>query len=169
MASSEGTIAKSVAAGAVAGIAGAWAMNQFQALLSSLSQTDQQTAPQPSEESEDATVKTAEAISQTVFDHKLDHEEKQWAGPAVHYGFGASVGAVYGALAETAPVASAGFGTVYGTAVWAIADEMAIPAFGLSKPIPQTKASSHANAFASHLIYGIVTDLVRRGLLRLSS
>ena len=53
--------------------------------------------------------------------------------------------------------------------MWAIADEMVVPALGLSKPISETEASSHASALASHLVYGVVTDLARRGLLALSS
>ncbi len=169
MGKSARTIIKSIAVTSVCGLAGAWAMNQFQALLSGLSKSKRKPEDQESQEaSDDATVKTANAISQGLFQHTLTADEKRWAGPAVHYGFGASVGAVYGALAETCPVAKAGFGATYGTAVWVIADEMAVPAFGLSKPIPETDVTSHARAFASHLVYGIVTDLARRGLLRLS-
>lgn len=145
-------------------------MNQFQALLSSLTKPAQPSQEQQSTaESEDATVKTAQAISRHVFQHELTKEEKKWAGPAVHYSFGASMGAVYGALAETCPVTATGFGTTYGIAIWAVADEMAVPAFGLSKPIPETEASSHARALAAHLVYGMATDLAHRGLLKLSS
>lgn len=170
MANNATSIIKSIAIGAVAGLAGAWAMNGFQALLSSLSKSDEQSEQKPSEEqSDDATVKTAKAISRTIFQHELSDDEKQWAGPAVHYGFGASVGALYGALAETCPIVQSGFGLTYGTAVWATADEMAVPAFGLSKPIPETEARSHASALASHLVYGVVTNAAWRGLLRLSS
>ncbi len=170
MTTSAGTILKNVAVGAVAGLAGAWAMNQFQVLLSSVSKSDQQPEQQqPDEESDDATVQTAKAISQHLFMHQLTSDEKKWAGPAVHYGMGASTGAVYGALTETFPIAGAGFGTAYGTAVWAAADEIAVPALGLSKPIGETAVSSHVSALASHLVYGVVTDLARRGLLALSS
>jgi putative membrane protein len=170
MTNSTAKIFKSVAAGALAGLVGAWTMNQFQALLSRLSESNRQPEQPPSEEeSDDATMKTAQAISQNVFHHALTREEKKWAGPVVHYGFGASLGAIYGALAETCPITTTGFGTTYGTAVWAVADELAVPAFGLSKPIPETEASSHVSALASHLVYGIATHFARRGLLKLAS
>lgn len=170
MKTSSETIWKSVAVGAVAGLAGAFAMNQFQSLLSSLSESGRQPPKEESEEaSEDATVKTAKAISENVFQHQLTGEEKKWAGPVVHYGFGATVGAAYGALAETSCVATAGLGTGYGTAVWAVADELAVPAFGLSQPIPETETTSHLKALASHLVYGLTLDLTRRLLLKLGS
>ncbi len=160
------TIWKSVAVGAVGGLAGAFAMNQFQSMLSSLSESGQQP---PEDESEDATVKTAEAISGTVFQHELTDEQKKWAGPAVHYAFGATIGAAYGALTEVSPIANAGLGTGYGTAVWLVADELGVSALGLAPPIPQTKMSSHLTALASHLVYGFTLDLTRRGLLKLTS
>ena len=168
----ETNIWQGLAVGAVAGLVGALAMDQFQWLLSSLSESDQQPSEaqseQQKEENEDATVKMAQAISRNVFEHDLTDEEKKWAGPAVHYSFGASMGALYGALTESSPGASAGLGTAYGTALWAVADELAVPAFGLSKPIPETELSSHARALASHWVYGLATDLTRRGILKLT-
>ncbi|MDQ2944640.1 MAG: DUF1440 domain-containing protein [Acidobacteriota bacterium] len=136
-------------------------MNQFQSLLSAAS--GQQKS---SSQDEDATVKTAKAISTTCCDHELTEDEKKWAGPAVHYSLGTSLGAVYGALAETVPVATAGAGTLYGTAVWFGADEIAVPAFGLSKSPSETPLSSHVSALASHLVFGLVTALTRKLILR---
>jgi putative membrane protein len=152
---------KSVAAGAVGGLVAAFAMNQFQSLLKAAS--GQQKS---SSQDEDATVKTAKAISQTFFAHELTDDQKKWAGPAVHYSLGASLGAVYGALAETAPLATAGAGTAYGTAVWFGADEIAVPAFGLSKGPAEFPLSTHLSALASHLVFGVVTGLTRRLILR---
>jgi putative membrane protein len=114
---------------------------------------------------EDATVRTARAISQQIFDHKLTEAQTKWAGPAVHYGFGALVGAAYGILAETVPTLTAGYGTAYGSAVWLAADEIGVPAFGLSQPPSETPVTSHLQALASHLVYGVTTDLTRRALL----
>jgi uncharacterized membrane protein YagU involved in acid resistance len=79
------------------------------------------------------------------------------------------VGALYGALAENHPGVASGLGTTYATAVWVGGDELAVPALGLSQPIPQTPVSSHVSAWASHWVYGIVTDLVWRGLLKVAS
>src|SRR5258708_7775926 len=57
---------------------------------------------------EDATVKTAAAVSRKLFEHELTVEEKKIAGPAVHYAYGAMAGAVYGGMAELLPVTAAG-------------------------------------------------------------
>jgi putative membrane protein len=157
---------KSMAAGALGGLAGSWIMNQFQSLWAS---TAKELANGQVEEDqgqdENATVKTARAISERVLHHNLTSEEVKWAGPVVHYALGTLLGTAYGAFAERAPVACAGYGAVYGSAVWLAADEFAVPAFGLSKPPQETPASSHVQALASHLVYGITTDLIRRALV----
>ncbi len=155
------SIWKSVAAGTVGGLVAAFAMNQFQSLLTAASGQ-----PKSSSQDEDATIKTAKAISQTLFAHELTDDEKKWAGPAVHYSLGASLGAVYGGLAETAPISTAGAGTAYGTAVWFFADEIAVPAFGLSKGPAEFPLSTHLSALASHLVFGVVTGLTRRLIVR---
>ncbi len=145
-------------------------MNQFQSLWSSASRALSSNGNQKQEssaESEDATVKTAKAISCAVFQHELTDSEKKWAGPLVHYGFGTALGALYGVLAETVPGSRAAYGTVYGSAVWLGADEIGVPAFGLSAPPKETPASSHVRALASHVVYGFVTDVVRRVTLPL--
>lgn len=143
-------------------------MNQFQSLWTTVAkdlskqQGDQQ---QPGGGGEDATVRMARSISQHVFGQELTEARKKWAGPAVHYAFGALVGAVYGVLAETVPTSSAGYGTAYGSALWLTADEIGVPAFGLSQPPSEIPVTSHFKAFASHLVYGFATDLTRRALL----
>jgi putative membrane protein len=163
----------STAAGAAGGIAGALAMNGFQALWSAASASlaeQQGHKPQQSEsQDDDATKKTADVISQAVSGHKLTKPEKEKAGPAVHFGIGTLMGAVYGVAAETLPISRVGRGTIYGGAVWLFADEIAVPAFGLSGSPAETPLSTHLNALASHLVYGFVTDLVRRTLLRVAA
>lgn len=159
----------SVATGAIGGLAGAFAMNQFQTLWSAASKklAEEQGVQQQqaSSQDEDATQETARIISEHVFDHELTKSEKQKAGPAVHYGIGTMMGAVYGVAAEMLPISRAGRGTVYGGTVWLFADEIAVPAFGLSGSPTKTPLSTHAQALASHLVYGFVTDLVRRTFL----
>ena len=167
------SIWKGALAGACGGLVASFAMNQFQALSSvaakELSNSDdkQEQKKSSSEDAsadDDATVKTAQAIAKTFTGEELSQSEKKAAGSAVHFTFGTALGAVYGALAETVPAFTTGYGTVYGSAVWLAADEIGVPAARLGPPPTETPASSHANALASHLVYGIVTDLVRRGI-----
>jgi len=152
-------------------------MNQFQSVLSNLSEngsqngqskqnesakSGQQESSAEGEEQEPATVKAAEGISETLLDRPLSQSEKETAGPAVHYTFGTSVGGAYGLLAELAPMVTMGAGLPFGTILWLMADEVAVPAFGLSEPPTEHPLSTHAYALASHLVYGLTTEGVRR-------
>ncbi len=168
--SDQNSIWRSAAAGALGGLVGSFAMNQFQALLSAASNagSDQQQEKQPSSQADDATVKTARAISRKLLHHELTQEEKKWAGPVAHYTFGTLLGAFYGLLAETVPLARAGAGTAYGAAVWLTADEISVPAFGLSQSAGNAPLSSHAGALAAHLVFGVATAATRELILGIS-
>jgi hypothetical protein len=165
---------ESIAAGAIGGLIAALAMNKFQGAvtaigesMSSIEHAREQTheLKQKQESSgDDATVKTANAIATAVFHHKLTTAEKKWAGPVVHYGMGAKLGALYGALAPSIPI-EAGAGMGYGAAVWLGADEIAVSLFGLSKLPVDTPLSSHVNALASHLVFGLVLHFTRKIVL----
>jgi putative membrane protein len=167
----DGEVLKGLAVGLFAGLVASWMMNQFQTLWSKLAEQQEgggngsgqkKKESQESDEGEDATVKAAEAISEGVFDHRLTKSEKKVAGPAVHYAMGATSGAVYGALAELTPLVTIGAGLPFGTAVWLIADETTVPALGLSESPTEVPLSKHAYALASHFVYGLTTEIVRR-------
>jgi len=165
-------LVKGLAAGLIGGLVASWTMNQFQALTTKLaeemekSQGGKKDQPGKQEEGDDATVKAASEISEGVFDHKLTKSEKKVAGPAVHYAMGATSGAIYGAMAELLPSVTLGAGLPFGTAVWLIADEAALPALGLAKSPTEVPVSKHAFALASHFVYGLTTDIVRRVVRR---
>ena len=113
---------------------------------------------------DDATVKAAEAISEHVFGHELQENEKRPAGAAVHYFFGIAMGGLYGALAEISPQVTTGAGLPFGAVFWLAADEVTVPLLGLSKGPTEYPLSTHAYAFASHLLYGVTTEFSRRAL-----
>jgi uncharacterized membrane protein YagU involved in acid resistance len=100
-----------------------------------------------------------------VFRHALAEEEKKAAGTAVHYGFGASVGGVYGVVAEMTPLVTRGGGVPFGTAVWLGAHVIVVPALGLSSPVTRSPLPKEVVELAAHFVYGAVTELIRR-LLR---
>src|ERR1051326_9055029 len=131
---------KGLIAGAVGGLAGSWLMTQFQSLLSCA--LEGKANPREGQ-GEDATVKTAKKISRATLDHELSPEEKKVAGPLVHYAYGTGIGALYGGLAQKVEATTSGFGTAYGTAAWALGDEIAVPALGLAKKPTETPASQH--------------------------
>jgi uncharacterized membrane protein YagU involved in acid resistance len=164
--------------GAAAGLAAGFVMMQFQKLWAVVQEevSPRQTSDEEpkhrragqqersGQETDDATVKLANRISESVFDHKLTHREKKIVGPAMHYGFAVAMGAAYGALAEVSELITAGFGTFYGTLVFIGADEVAVPALDLS-PFPQNVSlDKHAYGWASHVVYGAALEGSRRVL-----
>jgi uncharacterized membrane protein YagU involved in acid resistance len=178
----EGEVLKGLVAGIVGGLVASVVMNQFQALLGKMiagvekshgAQSLQQGTPShgigrelqergKDEPRDDAADRLANAIAVGIFDHELTRSEKRTAGTALHYAYGISMGAVYGAAAEFAPVVTAGAGLPYGASIWVGADEGVVPALGLSKKPTEYPLSIHAYALASHLVYGLTTEAVRR-------
>lgn len=164
-------LARGVLAGVAGGLAASWVMNQFLAGVSNASEVikerqDQQ-PQQEQDQGEDSTMKVADAVAKTFTGHHLTKEEKQTGGPIVHYAFGGLMGGVYGGMAEYSAASRIGFGTLFGTALFAGADGVAVPALGLSKPVTQQPVSDHATHWAAHIVYGATVELVRRGIRRL--
>jgi putative membrane protein len=160
---------KGAVAGLAGGLAASFAMNQFQAALRVAQRAVGDGGPRSdsASSSEPATVQAASAISDGVFDHELTDAQKERAGPAVHYAFGGSTGAAYGAAAEWLPELTTAAGLPFGTAFWLVADEAAVPALGLSEATTAYPLSVHAEGLAAHLVYGLVAEVVRRGVRRL--
>lgn len=163
---------KGAAAGLVGGLVASWTMNQFQSFLSKVQKeskggeqsesSSQRQGEEQQEESEDATMKAADKLWEEVTGSPLTKEAKKTAGPIVHYVFGSTMGAVYGAVVEHAPWAKAGAGIPFGALLFVGADEVAVPAFGLSKSPQEYPLSSHASALVAHAVYGVTTEVVRR-------
>ena len=165
---------KGLLAGAAAGLVAAWAMNQFQAAWSKASEQlkpgEHQSRFQTSqshkqEDKEDAAMKAAGKLAQAL-GRNLSKQEKKKAGPVVHYLFGTIAGAVYGLVGEYLPLARVGFGTVFGAALFVLADELAVPALGLSGSATEAPLSSHLYGLSSHLVYGASAEGIRRGIAK---
>ena len=180
------SIYKGIAAGATAGLVASFVMNQFQSALGKLMENEershgaqslQQGSPEHGigrelaergvdEPDDNAAVRTGNAVSELVLHRHLTKSEKEKAGAVAHYAMGVTSGAIYGAVAEVVPAATMCEGTAFGAAVWLLADEMIVPATGLSRKGTDYPPSIHAYALASHLVYGVTTELVRRAVLR---
>jgi len=159
----EADLFKGLVAGVAGGLLASLVMEQFQALWTKVSQQVQAaegSKPRPSR-AKPTTVKAADAISQQVLGRKVPKKQQKLAGEAVHYAMGTTSAAIYGTLAEYVPLVTVGEGMAFGTAVWLVADESSLPALGLSKPPSKIPLSTHVYAFASHLVYGAVTEVVR--------
>jgi putative membrane protein len=166
-------VARSALIGAIAGLAAGYVMNEFQNTWNRIKdgrekrhQHSGQHPKQEAGEPEDTTVKAASKISENIFGHELSAREKEVAGPVMHYAVSVLSGALYGAAAAVEPRVRTGFGTGFGTAVWLLADEIAVPASGLSRKPQDYPLSTHAYALVSHWVYGATTEAVYRTFSR---
>ena len=176
------SIAKGLVAGLAGGLAASWVMNKCQTMLSKTIQGEEKPhggqSVQPGspdhgvgaelaelglEESKDnAAERTANIVAAKVFNHELTEDEKHAGGEIAHYAFGATTGAFYGAASELIPEITIGAGIPFGAAVWLIADEIVVPALGLSKRPTEYPLSQHSISIAAHLVYGFTADMFRR-------
>jgi putative membrane protein len=151
-------LARSVLSGLAGGLAGAGAMSLGHRLAGAI--LPKAEAP-PASRQKDPTIKVASAITSSV-GYELPRSQEPRAGSLVHYGFGATVGALYGAAAGFVPKVAAGVGLPFGVAVWLGAHVITVPALNLSPPPTRRPFRQEAEELGLHLVYGATTDLVRR-------
>ncbi|HTD96426.1 MAG TPA: DUF1440 domain-containing protein [Edaphobacter sp.] len=101
-------------------------------------------------------------LAEKLAGHQLAGHEKEVAEEAIHWGFGAMTGAAYGALAEYYPAATAKDGAGFGMALASLTHGTALPAMGLSAETEDQTARERTSEMASHVVYGLVTETVRR-------
>jgi putative membrane protein len=161
---------KGLVAGIVGGVVASWTMDRFQYWWLSFGGGDegelQQAPGEDGNREEPATVRTAAAISERVFGHSLTDREKSIAGPIVHYAVGTTAGAVYGLAADYEPAVTTLTGIPFGVAFWLIVDEGSLPVLGLAEGPTAYPISTHAYALASHLVFGLTAEVVRRNVRR---
>jgi putative membrane protein len=164
---------KGLVAGVIGGLAATVVMSQFQAAWGKASDALRRDDPESYEEDqelEDATINSADKVAGAM-GYRLSRKGKKKARPIVRYAFGSAVGAAYGLANEFAPVGTNILkpvlsGTGYGPAVFLGADEWVAPALGLSEPPKKSPISSHIYGWASHLVYGLTLEGVRRVVRR---
>ena len=167
---SEPHLFRGILAGAVGGLIASAVMNGYQATSAKAwyavkSPEEQKKARREQASAGDDTTKiVANFVARKATGEDLTPGQKETAGPVVHYLFGTVMGALYGGLAEYAPLSALGVGTVFGSALFLGADELTLPLLGLSKPPAEEPAGPQLDHWAAHLVYGATTELVRRGL-----
>ena len=118
-------------------------------------------APEPEQANENALETTARRLVEDLAQRgPLDETQKARLGEAVHYGFGAGWGGLYGLVRASYPRAwSAGGVGAFSLAVWMLGDNVLLPAFRLAGLPHRYPVRSHAYAAAAHLAYGAGTAL----------
>lgn len=148
-------IARGLLAGIVAGTVASFVMDRFQAAVTALS-------PPSDDEGDPATVKAADGIAASVAGHDVQAAVKPLAGQAIHYALGIGLGAAYGVAAEFRPAVTAGHGAAFAIGSATLLDQAAVPAVGLGDPPWRASPATTLYSYASHLVFGGVTELVRR-------
>jgi hypothetical protein len=165
------TVYRGLAAGAVAGLVGTWAMSEVQRLWTHVVDSNPPESAggrhdardwQERSEHQNSNELAAQAIAGYLLRRRLTQEELRVAAPVVHYLFGAALGAIYGAYADRRQAARSG--AAFGTTVWLAADEVAMPLLGLSDSTARRPVEMHLQSLAAHLVYGTATEVTRRSL-----
>jgi uncharacterized membrane protein YagU involved in acid resistance len=156
------TNGKRVVVGAVAGLVGAYAMQQFRTAW------NRNYAANPCDAvyglDEEADLKSANLLTKFFAHRTLPKQDALRLALLLHYGYGAIAGAGYAISAATWPPMKAGCGSLFGTGVWLLGDELPISLSGLSDPFARS-VRSHVSALAAHLLFGATTELTRSVLL----
>jgi putative membrane protein len=92
----------------------------------------------------------------------LSETEEVVSVQAIHWGFGALAGGLYGALAEYQPVVTRRLGATFGLTLCGVTHASALPMMGLTEHPTDQPAREHASEVVTHVIYGVTTELTRR-------
>lgn len=175
------SILKNVAAGVAGGLAGTFAMQYYWKTVTAVKGTDPRSltaenAPdtlddvsavgQQHEEGESSTAAVGRKAHEELTGEEPTREEKATLSHTVHWLHGSTMGGLYGGLrGPTRGVDLAG-GAVFGTAMWAIGDELMVPVLGLAKGPTAYPLEQHVHRLGAHVVYGCVTALTAQTILR---
>lgn len=106
------------------------------------------------------------ALVERTTGHTLTDEQRRVAESAVHWGFGAVAGGVYGAMAEEEPTLGAWRGAAFGLALNRLTHEAVLPKLGVVPAKQEQAAQERVSEWITHALYGFVTDAVRRRVRR---
>jgi putative membrane protein len=147
----EKTVARSLAKGLLAGLIGGLVATAAKSLAEKIYPPRTHGEPEP-----------PAVLADKLAGHHLVGAEQMAATETIHWGFGALTGAAYGALAEYYPAATTKDGAGFGMALSSLTHGTALPAMGLSAEPEEQTARERASEMATHVVYGVVTETVRR-------
>jgi putative membrane protein len=116
----------------------------------------------------DSTIAAADMIGELLLPHGWTREQRALAATAVHYAMGASAGAAYGVASELIPELRFASGVGFGAVLWVLGVETLLPATGITRKLKDYPPSMQAHSAGEHVIYGLMTELVRTRLRKLA-
>lgn len=153
----EDSILTDAVKGALAGAAATWVMGQVTSYLYQHEDKGVQDEESEARGGKTAYGTAAEKAAGMVGQELSDDQRKQY-GSAIHWALGAGAGAVYGVLRHRVPGAGRGNGLLFGAAFWALVDEGANTALGLTPGPTAFPWQTHARGLAGHLVFGVAAE-----------
>jgi uncharacterized membrane protein YagU involved in acid resistance len=144
-----------ILSGAAAGALGTVALNQAFKLAGKL---QPKPARQPAKEPQEKPTETVARKALEPVGIHLEGERKKNAGEAVHWGYGITWGAIYGALHRLLPQTGRHFGLGFGLGLFLFGDVLLLPTLRLSPPAHKLPLPAHLSAIAAHLAYGSAAE-----------
>jgi putative membrane protein len=108
-----------------------------------------------------------EVLAEKIAGHELAVIEKKQKADSIRWGFGALAGAAYGAVVEYYPAATSKDGAAFGMALSSLTHGTALPAMGLSAAPEEQTTRERTSEIATHVVYGVVTETVRRAVRKM--
>lgn len=146
------------AMGAIAGAIGVWALDRVTWALYNREDEEalareKRARPEGLDPAHKAVVEGARAMG-------VDVEPKQptAAGVALHYSLGIIPGALYAVYRRRVPLLTAGRGTLFGTSLFLLQDELLNAVTGLSGKPQEYPWQAHARGLVGHVAYGIAME-----------
>lgn len=151
--------------GAIAGAAAVWLMDRVTWALYK--------GPDPAAESEEAhqnekeaqvegkyAAQAAVAQASRAVGIEMSEDGNYRSGQIVHYAMGIAPGILYGIFRDRIPVLRSGRGLLYGAGLFALVDEVVVPALGAASPPMAYPKEAHVRGLIGHLVLGAATDTV---------
>ncbi len=161
---------KNVALGAAGGLAGTYAMSLYWKAAQAWVGEDprawtQEGAPhaldemdvagQHHEEGESSTAAMGREAYEAATGEEPSDETKTELSQGVHWSYGTLMGGLYGAWRGRQEGLDAAGGLTFGTALWLLGDELAVPLLGLAQGATAFPPAQHAHRLGAHLAYGL--------------
>ncbi len=140
--------------GVGAGLAASFVMDRFQDLAAPAFGMD-------GGNDDPSTVKAADTLSKAVEGRPVTQKHREAAGAAMHYALGAAIGGGYALAVRQWPDLAKGWGVPTGLITMLLLDDVLVPAAGWG-PWPEAEVPGNAYGLASHLVFGVALEGVRR-------
>lgn len=118
-------------------------------------------------EQESATAAVGRIVHQTLTGREPGSELKEALSYWVHWEYGVTMGGLYGAARPYPRGSAVRGGTIYGTLLWLLGDELIVPLLGLSEGPTAHSKEEHLQSWGAHVAYGIGTAAATKALLRI--